>query len=93
MADANSPNKRFRCECGGQLVKVLNSRNRTGTARMRTYRCHRCSATTNTVEVIVKDDLRNGKNAEAVLRREILESVSAKELIEALKFHLIEVPK
>ena len=91
MIHANSPNKRFRCECGGQLSKVVNSRNRTGTARMRTYECSRCEARANSVEVIVESDLRNGKNAETVLRREILESITTKELLEALKFHLIEI--
>jgi hypothetical protein len=42
------------------------------------------------VEVIVKEDLRSGKSGEAVFRREILESVSAEELLEMLRVRLRE---
>jgi len=83
-------NLRFRCLCGAQLDKVSNSRNRTGTARLRTYRCSKCEHKTNTVEVIIDDDLRSGATGEAVMRRHVLESVTPKELIEALKFHLLD---
>jgi transcriptional regulator NrdR family protein len=82
-------NLRFRCICGAQLDKVSNSRNRTGTARVRSYKCSKCGETTSTVEVIVDDDLRNGVTGESVLRRHVLESASPKELIDALKFHLL----
>ena len=86
----NSSNKRFQCDCGESLSKIINSRNRNGTSRVRTYECPACKARTSTVEVIVKEDLRSGKSGEAVFRREILESVSAEELLEMLRVRLRE---
>ena len=81
-------NKRFQCDCGEPLNKVINSRNRNGTSRVRTYECPACKARTSTVEMIVKEDLRSGSSGEAVFRREVLESVSAEELLEMLRFRL-----
>lgn len=80
-------NKRFKCpDCAGWFATVTNSRNRTGTARMRTYECNVCKGKLTTVEVPVEEDLRAGPTAESVLRREILEKATARELLDALRW-------
>lgn len=85
-------NKKFSCACGGRYGKVVNSRNRTGTARIRQYVCHHCGGKLSTVEIPLDEDLRSGQNAESVLRQMILEGASGRELLDALRWKLDPEP-